>query len=186
MEVDAARADGEVIVPDHRPRTPRERLALVVLLAVPLLLATALLAWRLVELDDAEAARAEDREAVNAATALTMAWASVDYREVDDYMSAVKQGATGPFLNQFENAEPFLRRTLRANRSVQVPTVPKDGAALLERRDGQARVIVAMDARVSNKSTRSPQPRQYRLQVQLEQQSGEWLVSGLEIIDEQS
>ena len=170
----------------HRPRTLRERLALVAALVLPLVLAAGLLAWQVVERERAEDERAEDREVVNAATALTMAWASVDHREVDAYVEEVKAGATGPFLSQFENAEPFLRQTLEDNESVQVPAIPKDGAALLERRGDQARVIVAMDARVSNKNTKRPQPRQYRLQVQLEQESGEWLVSGLEIIDEQS
>lgn len=170
----------------HRPRTLRERLALVAALVLPLVLAAGLLAWQVVERERAEDQRAEDREVLDAATALTMAWASVDHREVDAYVEEVKAGATGPFLSQFENAEPFLRQTLEDNESVQVPAIPKDGAALLERRGDQARVIVAMDARVSNKNTEQPQPRQYRLQVQLEQESGEWLVSGLEFIDEQS
>ncbi len=170
----------------HRPRTLRERLTLAALLVLPLLLAAGLLAWQMTELDRAQDARAEDRAAVDAATALTMAWASVDYREVDDYIETVKEGATGPFLSQFENAEPFLRQTLKDNESLQVPAIPPGGAALLERREDQARVIVAMDARVSNTNTKSPQPRQYRLQVQLERDSGRWLVSGLEFIDEQS
>lgn len=140
--------------------------------------------WQSRELAAAEESRAEDRAAVNAATALTLAWASVDHREIDDYVETVRDGATGDFLQQFENAEPFLRQTLRDNKSVQVPTIPKDGAALLERRDDEARVIVAMDAAVSNKSTERPQARQYRLQVTLQKEAGEWLVSGLEFIDE--
>ncbi len=171
---------------DHRPRTLRERLTLVVALVLPVLLAAALLTWQVTELRRAQDAQEQDRAAVEAATALTTAWASVDYREVDDYISTVEDGATGPFLNQFQNAEPFLRQTLEDNESLQVPAIPEDGAALLERRDDQARVIVAMDARVSNKNTKSPQPRQYRLQVELERTSGRWLMSGLEFIDEQS
>ena len=170
----------------HRPRTLRERLTLVVALVLPVLLAAALVVWQVTELRTAEESQREDRAVLDAATQLTTAWASVDYREVDDYVTTVKDGATGPFLQQFENAEPFLRQTLKDNESVQVPAIPRDGAALLERRGDQARVIVAMDARVSNKNTKSPQPRQYRLQVQLEQESGTWLMSGLEFIDEQS
>ncbi len=73
---------------------------------------------------------------------------------------------------------------MEESKAVQVPTIPKEGAALLERRDDEARVIVAMDAAVSNKSTKRPQARQYRLQVTLQKEAGEWLVSGLEFIDE--
>ncbi len=67
---------------------------------------------------------------------------------------------------------------------MQVPTIPKDGAALLERRGSEARVIVAMDAAISNKRTEEPQPRQYRLQVTLQREDGRWLVTALEFIDD--
>ena len=62
--------------PQHRPRTIRERLALVAALVLPLVLAAGLLEWQVVERERAEDERAEDREVVYAATALTMAWAS--------------------------------------------------------------------------------------------------------------
>lgn len=159
-------------------------LPLVLVLVLPLLLAGGLWWWQSAQLRGVQDDRAEDRAAVNAATALTLAWASVDYREVDEYISSVQEGATGPFHEQFGNAEPFLRRTLVDNESVQVPTIPPGGAALLERRGSEARVIVAMDAQVSNKRTERPQARQYRLQVQLDKAGEEWLVSGLEFIDD--
>lgn len=185
MEVDAARSDdGPVIGVGRRNRSTRDLLVLVLVLALPVLLAGGLWWWQSRELDSAQDARREDRAAVNAATALTLAWASVDHREVDEYVDTVRAGATGAFLAQFEKAEPFLRQTLADNKSVQVPTIPKEGAALIERRGDQARVMVAMDAAVSNKSTRRPQPRQYRLQVTLQKEDGQWLVSGMEFIDE--
>ena len=185
MEVDASRTDLGPVSPAGRGRrSARDLVVLVVVLALPVVLAGALWLWQARELDQAEDARAEDRAAVNAATALTLAWASVDHREVDEYVAAVRSGSTGDFLQEFDNAEPFLRQTLKDNKSVQVPTIPKEGAALLERSGDEARVIVAMDAAVSNKSTRRPQARQYRLQVHLRKQDGEWLVSGLEFIDE--
>jgi Mce-associated membrane protein len=165
-------------------RSTRELVVLVLVLALPVVLAGALWFWQARELEQAEDARAEDRAAVNAATALTLAWASVDHRKVDEYVESVTSGATGDFLQEFENAEPFLRQTLKDNKSVQVPTIPKEGAALLERSGDDARVIVAMDAAVSNKQTKRPQARQYRLQVTLQKEAGEWLVSGLEFIDE--
>jgi Mce-associated membrane protein len=186
VEVDAARSDrGSVSTSKgSRRRSVVRALPLVVVLALPVLLTGGLWWWQSAQLQSVVDARAEDRAAVNAATALTLAWASVDHREVDDYIESVREGATGPFLEQFGNAEPFLRRTLVDNESVQVPTIPPGGAALLERSGSEARVIVAMDAQVSNKRTDRPQARQYRLQVQLDKADGEWLVSGLEFIDD--
>jgi Mce-associated membrane protein len=184
VEVDAARSGrDEVSTRRTRRRTVGRWLLLALALALPVALAGGLWLWQSRALAAAEQARADDRAAVNAATALTLAWASVDHRKVDEYVDTVRDGATGDFRTQFENAEPFLRRTLKDNKSVQVPTIPKDGAALLERRDDEARVIVAMDAAVSNKQTEKPQPRQYRLQVHVQKVQGRWLVSGLEFID---
>ena len=110
----------------------------------------------------------------------------MDYREADEYVETVEEGATGEFLKQFEESEDALRELLEANQSVQVPTIPEGGAGLLERDGDQARVLIAMDATVTNKSTKTPQPRQYRLQVTLVKEDGEWLTSGLEFIDAQS
>ena len=137
-------------------------------------------------LSEAKEARAADREVVDAATRHTLAWASVDYRDPEGYVETVEENATGDFLKEFKESQDALRQLLRSNRSVQVPTIPEGGAGLIERDSGVATVLVAMDATVTNKSTKTPQPRQYRLKVTLEQVDGEWLTSGLEFIDAQS
>lgn len=155
----------------------------VSLLALPVILAAGLWVWQHREHQAADESRAEDRAAVTAATRETLAWASVDYRKADDYVTSVEAGATGDFLAQFQKSEPALRELLRTNKSVQVPSIPKDGAGLLERDGDQAQVLIALDATVTNKSTKTPQPRQYRLQVSLVKTGGEWLTSGLEFID---
>ena len=163
-------------------------LGIAAVVAIPLLLvllAASLWAWLYFkgQVHEAEDARAEDRAALRAATLQTLNWASVDYREPDEFVDKVKQGATGDFLKQFEESETALRTLIRQNQSVQVPTIPKDGAALLERRGGEARVLIVMDAQVTNKSTTTPQPRQYRLQVTVTKQGGRWLTSNLEFVD---
>ena len=155
-------------------------------LIVPVAAAAGVWQWQSRELGDAEASQAEDRDALDAATRQTLAWASVDYREADEYVATVEAGATGDFLTQFQESEDALRQLLQTNKSVQVPTIPEGGAGLMEREGDQAKVLVAMDATVTNKSTTTPAPRQYRLQVTLEQVDGEWLTSGLEFIDAQS
>ncbi len=67
-------------------RSTRDLVVLVLVLALPVVVAGALWLWQARELDQAEDALAEDRAAVNAATALTLAWASVDHREADEYI----------------------------------------------------------------------------------------------------
>ena len=152
-------------------------------LLVPVVLSAA--AWVTLsrKASDADDAVAQDRAALDAATRETLNWASVDYRKVDDFVSRVKKGATGTFLQQFTQSEQPLRRLIQQNRSVQVPTIPKDGAALLERRGSEARVLIVMDANVTNRSTTTPQPRQYRLQVTVTRVGGRWLTSNLEFVD---
>lgn len=140
------------------------------------------------EVSEAKTARAEDRAVVDAATRQTMAWASVDHRDPDEYIETVEENATGDFLKEFQESQDALRQLLRTNKSIQVPTIPEGGAGLIER-DAQAdvaTVLIAMDASVTNKSTRTPQPRQYRLKVTLQEVDGEWLTSGLEFIDAQT
>jgi Mce-associated membrane protein len=156
--------------------------AVVALVAV----AAYLWRWQAHELSGLQADRAEDAAAVRAATLETATWAHVDYRKADSYFTAVENGATGLFLNQFKASVPATRQLLAANRSVQVPTIPKDGAALMERTGTTAKVLVAMDATVTNKATKKPQPRQYRLQVTLTRHDGRWLISNLGFIDAQS
>jgi Mce-associated membrane protein len=157
-------------------------LALVALL-VPVVLTAVLWVTQSRQVSAAEDVRAEDRAALDAATRETLNWASVDYRKVDDFVDTVKEGATGTFLQQFEQSETALRTLINQNKSVQVPTIPKDGAALLERRGNEARVLIVMDANVTNKSATTPQPRQYRLQVTVSKVDGRWLTSNLELVD---
>jgi Mce-associated membrane protein len=152
-------------------------------LLVPVVASLALWLWQQDKADAAESRRAEDRAALNAATRETLTWATVDYRKLDEFVEGVRSGATGEFAQQFKQSEKALRSLITRNKSVQVPTIPKDGAALLERRGTEARVLVVMDATVTNASTKAPQPRQYRLQVTVAKVDGEWLTSRLEFVD---
>ncbi len=183
MEVDADRPhDGAMTAPSPRaPGVVRTALALLAVL-LPAVSGVALWAWQNNEHGSAVAARDADRAAVKAATAEVLAWASVDYRKIDDYFVSVEKGATGKFLEEFKQSEKPLRSLLAENKSIQVPTIPKDGAGLLERRGDTARVVVALDASVSNTSSKSPQPRQYRLQLTLVRVDGRWLTNNLELV----
>jgi len=158
------------------------------LLALLLLIAASVVLWRFEagQRHDAEAAAAEDQAAVDAARNQTLTWANVDYRKADEYVSAVESGSTGDFLQQFQKSEKGTRYLLKLNKSVQVPSIPQDGVGLVEREGDTARVLIAMDATVSNKNTDKPQPRQYRLQVTVTKVDGQWKTSGLEFINAQA
>lgn len=158
----------------------------LVLLVVPVAAAVALWLWQADRADAADEARAADRAALDAATRETLTWATVDHRDIDTFVTEVKAGATGEFLEQFEQSEQALRTLIAQNESVQVPSIPKGGAALMERSGGEARVLVVMDAEVTNKSTETPQPRQYRLLVTMAEVDGDWKISRLEFVDEQA
>ncbi len=167
----------------------RSRLSGVLLglaMVVPVAAAAGLWQWQASEHRAAEASLDEDQAALDAATEQTLAWASVDYRKVDEYVATVEAGATGDFLTQFQQSEKPLKELLATNKSVQVPTIPDGGVGMLERDGTQARVLIAMDATVTNKEAKTPQPRQYRLQVTMVKEDGKWLTSGLEFIDAQS
>ena len=165
--------------------------AIVVALVVPVVAAALVWQWQAQRLEDQRADRATDSAALDAATRETLAWATVDYRKVDDYVARVQSGATGRFLSQFKASEKALKALVTSNRSVQVPTIPRDGAGLIcgatERCDqGDAQALVAMDATVTNKSTKTPVPRQYRLKITLDRSGGDWKIENLEFVDAQS
>ena len=166
--------------------------AIVVALALPVVAAAAVWVWQGGRADDAQAAAASDRAALDPATRETLTWATVDYREVEDYIAAVEAGATGRFLSQFQDSEKALTALVTSNKSVQVPTIPKDGAGLIcgattkPCEQGDAQALIAMDATVTNKSSKTPVPRQYRLKITLQKTEGDWKIENLEFVDAQS
>lgn len=168
------------------PQSARILMSLVLLLALPLA-GAGLLGWqvfdRIQASQDADAEEQADEDAVRAATRQVMNWASVDYQKLDEYFTTVKNGATGEFLEQFEQTEPTLRQGLTENQSIQIPTIPRSGVALLERKGDEAAVIIAIDAVVTNLATKGkPQPRQYRMKATVRRVDDAWLISKLEYV----
>ena len=149
------------------------------------LAALALWLWQHDRLGDLEEAQSDDRRALDAATRVTLAWGTIDHTKIEEYFETVEQGATGAFLKEFTGMEQTMRALLEKNQSVQVPTIPKDGAGILEHRVGSdtATVLVAMDTTVTHKNTDEPQQRQYRFRITVTEDDGAWKVSGLEFID---
>jgi Mce-associated membrane protein len=164
---------------DDVTRGPRVKVTSVVLALVllALLVSSGLFGreWR-------EAARQEDREAavLDAARDQAIAFTTLDYRDVDEDVQRVLDGSTGAFREQYEASLAQLKELSVANQAVSEGTVLEAGLVSLD--DRSARVIVVADSQVTNSSTRAPQPRHYRLQLDLSLANGEWLTSDLQFV----
>jgi Mce-associated membrane protein len=145
---------------------------LVVLLAVGVVMFTK---WR----DEKSTHDAYD-EALAAAKAETLAFTTLDYRTAKKSLERVKNGATGEFGKEFAKQSPAIEKLTRQNKSVSKGKVVSGGVVSMDK--DSARVIVVADSAVTNKSTKKPVPRHYRLQLDLQNVDGQWLTSALEFV----
>lgn len=128
-------------------------------------------------------ARAEDerrRAVLRAATAEVVAFTTLDYRDLEPSIERVLEGATGEFEQQFESSRAQLEQLSRDNESVSEGRVLEAGVVSMD--EDSATVIVVADSQVTNKSTEQPQPRHYRLQLDLVLEGDRWLTSDLQFV----
>ena len=128
-------------------------------------------------------ARAEDerrRAVLRAATAEVVAFTTLDYRDLEPSIERVLNGATGEFEEQFESSRAQLEQLSRDNESVSEGRVLKAGVVSMD--EDSATVVVVADSQVTNKSTDEPQPRHYRLQLDLVLEVDRWLTSDLQFV----
>jgi hypothetical protein len=161
---------------------PAQLIMRAVALVLPVVLALGVFLWQKHEHDQATAARDEDRSVLDAATLASVRFASVDYRKVDDYFSGVKQVARGQFLQQFVAKETQSRSFIVDNKLINVPTIPRNGAGVMERTGDKAKVIVAIDTSESSKQLTAPQTEHSLFQLSLTKQGGKWLVDELGVL----
>ena len=162
------------LVPSGGPRWLAAALAVLVL---------ALLVTGGVLLPRWQEARAEDerrREVLRAATAEVVAFTTLDYRDIQPSVDRVLEGATGDFKEQFEASRTQLEQLSVDNESVSEGRVLKAGVVSMD--EDSATVVVVADSQVTNKSTDEPQPRHYRLQLDLVLEGDRWLTSDLQFV----
>ena len=131
------------------------------------------------------AAGSEEQErtagVIEAATRMSNAFLNVRYDDVEASAEAVKGLATGAFLQQYEKSTKGLETVAKRARSIQTSEVLWAGVVAVD--DDSATVIVASSGTVSNKTTDSRAvPRNYRLQLSLMLQDGEWLTNDLQFV----
>ena len=129
----------------------------------------------------AEALSQQYEEVTAAAREQTLAFLTVDYKNMDPLMEKVLAGATGPFKEQYERAGVTLKTTAQQARSKATGEVKEIGIGDI---DGDTAVVfVAADGSVTNKDTKGKaQPRTYRFKMTMVRKGDKWLTSDLQIL----
>ncbi|MDQ4086347.1 MAG: hypothetical protein M3165_11070 [Actinomycetota bacterium] len=156
---------------------PRWLTATLGVLLVALLATGAILGWQL-----REAMAVQDRRTavLQAATDHVSTFLSIDYRQAPQDTAAVLRTAAGEFERQYSASRDRLHQLVRQNRTVSTGTVLSAGVVSSDA--DSARVIVVADSQVRNVASPQPQPRHYRLQLDLARQGDRWLVTNLEFV----
>ena len=129
----------------------------------------------------AEALSRQYDEVTKAARAETVAFLTVDHRNMDPLIDKVLAGATGQFKEQYGRAQVTLKTTAQQAQSVATGKVREVGIGDIDA--DTAIVFVAADGSVTNKSTKGKaEPRSYRFKLTMVRKGDKWLTSDLQIL----
>ena len=121
-------------------------------------------------------------EVTKAAEDETLAFLTVDYKNMDPLIDKVLAGATGTFKEQYTSAKDALKSTAVQGKSVATGDVKAVGIGDID--SDTAVVFVAADGSVTNKSTAGKaQPRAYRFKLTMVRKGDKWLTSDLQILN---
>jgi Mce-associated membrane protein len=118
--------------------------------------------------------------AVRAAESGVVGLISVSSATTEADIQQLADGATSSFRSQLKAESKALRNALHGQEVTSTGSVTSSG--VVDYSPNRARVIVAAKGSVANKAVAGPQPRSYRLRVDLRKVDGHWLVSGLEFV----
>lgn len=159
-----------------RSRLTRQSVAvLVVVVALLAFSVERALAWQ-----SERSLVADEKAAVAAAITEVEGLIDISSSTSDADMTRLLDGATAGFRSELEAQADRLRKALTDNAVKATGEAVSTGVAKLA--DDRATVIVAAVGTVANKKTKDAEPRNYRLQVDLQEVDGTWLVSGLEFV----
>lgn len=161
-------------------RLPAGRTVTAVALAVLVvaaLVATAVVGRRVLDERRSDAA---GQAAVAAATQLGVDFTTLDYRTFDRDSGRVLDAATGTFKKEFAAQSSELKELVASNKAVSKGTVVKAG--LVSHDADSARVLLVVDADVTNTAATTAVPRHYRMQVDLSRSGGRWLTDQLQFV----
>lgn len=120
-------------------------------------------------------------DVLSAARSEVEALINIDYRNPEESMDAVAEGATGDFADQYDTKTDGVLETLKENESVMDGEVLWAGVVDLD--SDSATVIAATQGTVANVSTQGkPVARGFRVKLDLVHEDGEWRTRNLEFV----
>lgn len=150
------------------------------LLAAALVLAAAGIGFLGHRVSQENQANQRSQDVLAAARQEALNFVSIDYRTFDQDSKNVLSGATGDFKQQFSDQSKTLQSLVASNKAVSTGQVLQAGVVTSSATS--ARVLVVADATVANTAAPSGQVRNYRLQMDLVEQDGQWLTSDIEFV----
>lgn len=109
------------------------------------------------------------------------AFINIDYRNAQESIDAVAEGATGDFAEQYDSSSQGVIDLLEQEKSVMDGEVLWAGVTDLD--SDSATVLVATTGTVQNQSTDNEKvARYFRLKLDLQKVDGEWLTNNLEFV----
>ncbi|MEU4542419.1 hypothetical protein [Nonomuraea dietziae] len=152
---------------------------LTVVLAAVLLLVSGLAVWLSAQVRDEEAAAADRRAALAAASAHAVNLLSLNYQSADASIQKILATSTGTAFAEYSAGAPKLKETTIANKVVQTGAVKAAGVVSMG--DGTAKVLVVADSHINWVGSGTPdQDRYFRWSMDLAKVKGVWLVSKAE------
>jgi Mce-associated membrane protein len=168
----------DAAVADRRPGRRPAGLRLALALAVVAALVQAVVLGRQLQ---AERNRAQDRaDAVATARQVAANFSTLSYRTFDRDIARVAAETTGSFHQDFVAQAAQIKKVVVQDRSVSTGQVGP--VALVSSTPTSARVLVSLDANVTNTATTTPAARHYRVQLDLAKVHGRWLASQLQFV----
>ncbi|MFC7495151.1 MULTISPECIES: hypothetical protein [unclassified Nocardioides] len=156
---------------------PRRRHWLPLVAAVVVLAAVASAVWTGLEVRDERAADERGRAALAAGRVAATAFTSYDHRHIDEDLDRVAAISTGTFREEFTKALGALTGAIREAGGISRGEVTQIG--VVRQTSRAAVVIAAVDATITNKATRTPSQRRYRLEITLTRVGDDWLISDI-------
>lgn len=180
------RAGGDPMSPTSEQQAATSRRN-AVLYGVALVLGCAavvlsVLAWNAWSADRAAAADHERYgDVLAAARDEAHAFVNIDHRKAEESVSAVREGATGKFAEQYARSSKPMIDLLKDNRSVMRGEIV--WAGVVDADPDSAKVLVATTGTVQNVTTKDrPMARDFRLQLTLQREGDRWLTSDLQFV----
>lgn len=163
---------------DEKAAQPRYQNAVRLVMVVVVLAALGSAGWTLRSVQNERHHQDRDRVALAAAREAAAAFTSYDYRHIDEDLDRVAGQSTGEFRDQFTKALGALTAAIKKARGVSTGEVTQAGIVRIS--NTSAVIIASVDAQITNKDTKGPAMRRYRLQITLNRVDEDWLIANIE------